>query len=222
MNKKNQSTLVHIIQEPRKPVGEKYPTLILLHGRGADEHDLFGLAEYLDERLLVISARAPFQFSYGGGFTWYDILEVGRPEPKMFAESYRLLNHFFDDVKKQYPVDESNIFLLGFSMGTMMSYSLSLTRPNEIAGVIANSGYVPEETDLNFQWDKLHGTSFFVAHGTHDPIIPVSMGRRARLLFEQANADLTYKEYPMAHQISDESLSDMNLWLSEKLKVKSS
>ncbi len=215
-----ESSLTHIIQEPRKPFGEKFPTLIMLHGRGADEHDLFGLADYLDERLLVISARAPYPFQYGDGFTWYDILEVGRPEPKMFGESTKRINQFFDDVKKHYPVDESNIFLLGFSMGTMMSYSLALTRPNEIAGVIANSGYVPEETDLKFQWDKLNGTSFFVAHGTHDPIIPISMGRRARLLLEQANADLTYNEYPMAHQISDESLGDMSRWLSEKLKVK--
>jgi len=213
-----ESSLVHIIQEPRTPVGEKFPTLIMLHGRGANEHDLFGLAEYLDERLLVISARAPYPFQYGGGFTWYDILEVGRPEPKMFAESYKRLNQFFDDVKKNYPVDESNIFLLGFSMGTMMSYSLALTRPDEIAGVIANSGYVPEETDLQFQWNNLNGTSFFVAHGTHDPIIPVSMGRRARFLFEQSNADLMYKEYSMAHQISDESLRDMAQWLSSKLK----
>ncbi len=219
--KEVQSSLIHIVQEPRKPVGEKYPTLILLHGRGADEHDLFGLTEYLDERLLVISARAPFRFSYGGGFTWYDILEVGRPEPKMFAESFSKLNQFIDDVKNKYPVDVSNVFLLGFSMGTIMSFALSLTRPNEIAGVIANSGYVPEETDLKFQWDKLDGTSFFVAHGLHDPIIPVSMSRRARLLLEQANVNLLYKEYPMAHQISEESLSDMNSWLSEKLKMKS-
>ncbi|MBI5215514.1 MAG: dienelactone hydrolase family protein [Ignavibacteriae bacterium] len=213
-----QSSLVHIIQEPRKPVDTKFPTLIMLHGRGADEYDLFGLADYLDERFLVISARAPYPFQYGGGFTWYDILEVGRPEPKMFVESYKRLTQFVADCKKHYPVDESNLFLLGFSMGTMMSYSLALTRPHEIAGVIANSGYIPEETELTFQWNNLSGTSFFVAHGTHDPIIPVSMGQRARLLFEQANADLTYKEYPMMHQISEESLNDMARWLTSKVK----
>ncbi|TAK66361.1 MAG: hypothetical protein EPO24_01530 [Bacteroidetes bacterium] len=212
-----ETTLHHIVQMPGAPAGEKHPTLIMLHGRGADEQDLFGLADYLDDRFLVISARAPFPFSYGGGFTWYDILEVGKPEPAMFQESYTRLCQFFDDVKKNYPVDATKIFLLGFSMGTMMSYALSLTRPKEIAGVIANSGYIPEGTDLQFRWNELGTTSFFVAHGIHDPVIPVAMGRRARMLLEQPNAHLVYKEYPMAHQISEQSLSDMAHWLTERL-----
>ena len=141
-----QTSLYHIIQEPSKSSAEKHPTLIMLHGRGSDEQDLFGLADYFDERLLVISARAPYPFQYGGGFTWYDLMEVGKPDLTMFAESCHKLNQFFDDVKKGYPVNPSKIFLFGFSMGTMMSYSLALTRPKEISGIVANSGYIPEGT----------------------------------------------------------------------------
>jgi phospholipase/carboxylesterase len=189
----------------------------MLHGRGADEHDLLGLADYLDDKAFIISVRAPYNFPYSGGFTWYDMLENGSPEPTMFAESFGKLNTFVDDCKMKYPVDPSKIFLLGFSMGTIMSYALALTRPNEFAGVIANSGYIPEDAPLNFQWDGIKNTSFFVAHGIQDPIIPVSMARRARFLLEQANAPLVYNEYPMAHQISDQSLSDMAEWLAKKL-----
>ncbi len=211
--KKIETSLYHIVQSPRKPVGEKYPTLIMLHGLGADEQDLLGLADYLDERMLVISARAPYPYPYSGGFSWYDLLEIGKPDLPMFAESFRKLNQFIDDVKKGYPVDSSKIFLLGFSMGAIMSYAISLTQPNEFAGVIANSGYIPEDAGLTLPWGSKTTTPYFVAHGTQDPVIPVSMGQRAKKLLEAANISHVYKEYPMGHQISEESLSDMSEWL---------
>ena len=140
------TALTHKILPPRSKTGEKSPALILLHGRGANEDDLLGLSEYLDDRFLFIGARAPFSFQLGGGFTWYDVLEVGKPEPKMFAESYQRLFQFHNDVKKNYPIDSKKIFYLGFSMGTMMSYAFALTNPHEVKGVVANSGYIPEET----------------------------------------------------------------------------
>ncbi len=215
--KKIETTLYHIIQEPQNPGGEKFPTLIMLHGMGADEQDLVGLSDYLDERLLVISARAPYPFAYSGGFTWYNLVEIGKPVLPMFTDSFHKLNQFIDDVKKGYPVDPSKIFLLGFSMGSIMSYALSLTRPSEFAGVIANSGYIPEDAGVTYDWGKKTTTPYFVAHGTQDPIIPVSMGQQAKKLLEAANISHVYKEYPMGHQISEESLSDMAEWLKVRL-----
>jgi phospholipase/carboxylesterase len=212
-----QSTLIHKILPPRRQSAGKPPALILLHGRGADEDDLLGLSEYLDERLFIISARAPFDFQFGTGYTWYDILEIGRPEAKMFTESYEKLVQFLEDVKKGYPIDPSKIFFGGFSMGTMMSYAIALTYPDNVAGVIANSGYIPEETDLKFQWEKIKGKPFFIAHGTFDPLIPVMFSRRAKALLEQAQAAVWYREYDMAHQISEESLNDIMNWLSQHL-----
>lgn len=213
------STLEHVIFPPNDPVGGKHPTIIMLHGRGADENDLLGLSEYLDKRLLVISVRAPYRFPWSGGYTWYEVLDVGTPEPTMFAESYKRLLEFTDDALRQYPIDSSRLFLLGFSMGTVMSYALLLTEPARFKGVSANSGYVPEGTPLEFRWDALGGKSLFIAHGVHDPIIPVDFGRRAKQLFEKTNADLTYREYPMGHQISEESLDDIVNWLSPQLST---
>ncbi|MCI0708362.1 MAG: alpha/beta fold hydrolase [Ignavibacteriae bacterium] len=213
-----QSSLIHKVIEPAGDGQPPYPTLILLHGRGTNEDDLLGLAPYLDPRFLIISARAPFQFSMGG-WTWYEILEVGSPHPRQFQESYNKLVQFLADLKQHYPVDPSKIFFLGFSMGTVMSFAMALTKPQEIAGVIAHSGYAPENTHLNFTMEKLQNTSFFVAHGVRDPVIPVHFGRRAKELLSSANADLTYREYPIAHQISEESLSDLSSWLRQRLEA---
>ena len=131
-----QTSLFHKIFPPRQQTEGASPCLLLLHGRGADENDLLGLADYLDERLFIITVRAPFEFQFGGGFTWYDILDVGTPEPKMFEKSYRRLTQFFADLKTGYPIDPSAIFLLGFSMGTIMSYAFTLTNPGSVKGVI--------------------------------------------------------------------------------------
>src|SRR5512141_750966 len=121
------SSLVHRVLEPENSTASVHPALIMLHGRGADEEDLLGLSSFLDRRFLYISARAPFPFQYGGGYTWYDIGEVGVPLPGMFDESYQKLLQFVDDVVQNYPIDRSRIYLFGFSMGTVLSYALSLT-----------------------------------------------------------------------------------------------
>lgn len=211
------SSLVHRVLEPEESTASVHPTLIMLHGRGADEEDLLGLSSYLDPRFLYISARAPFAFQYGGGYTWYDIGEVGVPLPGMFDESYEKLEQFVDDALQNYPVDRSRVYLFGFSMGTVMSYALSLTKPELFRGVSANSGYVPEGTSLSFRWRDLAGKEFRIAHGEYDSVIPVQMARRAKELFAQSNATVDYREYPMDHQISDESVSDIAGWISGSL-----
>jgi phospholipase/carboxylesterase len=193
-----------------------HPTLILLHGRGANEQDLLGLVPFVDPRLLCIAPRAPLDFSYGG-FTWYELREVGSPNLDQFLHSYDLLVQFLEDVQKHYPVDPKQTFLLGFSMGTVMAYSLALTKPEKIKGVIAHSGYIPEDSALQLQWNNLAHTSFFVAHGTFDPVIPVEFGRKANALLSKSNAQVVYREYPIQHQISDNSLHDLSAWLASRL-----
>lgn len=207
------TSLTHLIAPfDEKQVGP-HPTLVLLHGRGSNEEDLLGLVPYLNPRILCIAARAPFSFPYGS-YTWYDLQEIGSPNEDQFMESYELLVRFMDDVRNHYPVDPQRTFLLGFSMGTVMSYSLALTKPERIKGVVAHSGYIPESTSLELQWKNLAKTSFFVAHGIHDPVIPIDFGRKARELLTKSDAPLVYREYPIQHQISDESLHDLSDWLS--------
>lgn len=209
-----ESSLFHRCIPPRKAGNTRHPTIIMLHGRGADEEDLPGLARYFDPELMVISVRAPYPFLQGGGFTWYEFDVGGSPEPVMFRTSYEKLFTFVDDILGAYPIDPTRLFLLGFSMGTVMSHSLALTRPGLFKGILANSGYIPEGTHLNFAWKQLAGLNVFLAHGIHDPVIPVQLSRHAKGLYEQSPAILEYHEYAMAHQISQESIADMSEWLS--------
>jgi len=211
------TTLIHKVLQPQKKTQGKSPTLIFLHGRGADENDLIGLSEYLDERLLIISARAPFHFKSGGGYTWYDIIEMVKPDPAMFAESYQKLMQFISDVKTGYPVDPQGVILYGFSMGAMMSYSIALTEPSAVVGVIAASGYIPEDTELKYLWSQIRGKPVFVSHGLYDPVIPISYARRAKELLTNAQANLTYREYETGHQISEDCLNDVMSWLSSHI-----
>jgi phospholipase/carboxylesterase len=211
------SSLFHHVIEPRAPGGDRHPLLVLLHGRGADENDLAALADEFDGRFLVLSPRAPLPFQFGGGFTWYEFDAVGTPNPVMFRSSYDRLLQFLQDAISGYPVDPRHVYLFGFSMGTVMSHAIALSRPGLVRGVVANSGYVPEKTFLTFRWEALAHLEVLITHGTMDPVLPVEMGRRARELYSASTAQLDYKEYPMGHQISQESLNDVSAWLSRSL-----
>lgn len=212
-----ESTLFHVVAAPRTATASVHPALILLHGRGADEEDLLGLSSYLDKRLLILSVRAPYPFEYSGGFTWYDIDDVGTPYHAMFKSSYDKLSAFISDALVHYPIDRKHLFLLGFSMGTVMSYSLALTQPWLFRGIIANSGYIAEGTHLAYQWNQLGNTEFLITHGTNDPVIPVQLARRAKELLDAVHARYEYGEYQMAHQISEESLQHCSAWLTRRL-----
>ena len=205
------TALLHRVVPPLEESPGPHPTLVLVHGRGADEQDLLGLAPALDPRLMLLSVRAPFPFMMSGGYTWYDVQQIGTPHPRMFAESYAKLSAFLDDALAGYPVDPSRLLLFGFSMGAVMSLAIGLSRPGLARGVVAHSGYVPEDTDLRLRPGE-PGTAFFIAHGTDDPVIDVGFARRAREYF--AGTGAVVREYPIGHTISEESLADCVAWMN--------
>lgn len=214
-----ESTLVHRVVPPAAEKAESpYPAIVLLHGRGTDENDLFELAPYFDRRFLVISVRAPHPFMFGARYAWYDVLEIGTPEPRQFTESYDRIGTFLKDIRREYPIDPSRLFLFGFSMGAVMAYAIALTEPHVVSGLVAHSGYVPEHSGLKFRLEDVNRVSIFIAHGTHDPVIPVSFARRAKELLRKTSARLTYREYLIGHSVSEESLHDVVGWLTEKLE----
>jgi phospholipase/carboxylesterase len=215
--KPSQLTLLHKYLRPRRETAGRPPGLILLHGRGADEDDLLGLSEYFDDRLFVISPRAPFAFALGGGHTWYDLEEIGRPDRAMFMESYGKLKKFLAEAGEAYGLDPARTFCCGFSMGSIMAFAIALTEPDLFAGVMANSGYIPEDAGMEFRWEGVKGKPFFIGHGIYDPVIPYSYSRRAKELLESHSAIVTHREYDMGHQINEESLNDMIAWLTPRL-----
>ena len=206
--------LTHVALAPAEDDG-KPPGLLMLHGRGADEHDLLGMAGALDPRLLVVSARAPLPL--GWGHHWYELVDVGRPEPETFARSLSLLHEFIPAVVAGYNIDPARLFLLGFSQGAMMSGAVVLTRPELAAGAVLLSGYLPLHAGLPIQEERLKGFPFFVAHGTRDPVIPVAFGREARDYLTGVGADLTYREYPTDHRIVEPELAEVAVWLTARI-----
>lgn len=214
-----QFSLVHSTRLPHSG-GEPHPGLLLLHGRGADEHDLLPLAGELDARLFTVSARAPFRFSYGG-YAWYDLdpRGVGFPGGDTLAQSLSLLDRFIDELMDAYPIRGDQLYVGGFSMGAAMSATLALLFPDRIAGALVLSGYVPAGADLPFRLEDVAGHPIFEAHGVHDTVIPVEWGRRSREYLAGTSVDLTYREYPIAHEISQRELQEASAWLTGVLNA---
>ncbi|HYP21380.1 MAG TPA: alpha/beta hydrolase [Chloroflexia bacterium] len=208
--------LTHIVRVSREGSGEKgSPGLLLLHGRGADEADLMGVEAALDPRLTIISARAPFRLGYG--YAWYGMAQVGSPEDETLRASLRELHEFVQGIVPAYRLDPSALFVMGFSQGAVMSAAVSLTMPERVRGVVMHSGYVPAESGLDFKVEQAAGKPFFVAHGQYDEVIPVRFGREAHEYLGRIGAEVTYREYPIGHSISEESLDDLSEWLTSRI-----
>jgi phospholipase/carboxylesterase len=192
-----------------------HPALLLLHGRGTDERDLLPLAGELDPRLYVVSARAPFRFPWGG-YMWYELDEqgVGYPEGATLEESLARLRAFIGEMAAELPIDPKRLYAGGFSMGAAMSAALALTVPERVAGAMVLSGYLPLDAGLDFKGEQAAGHPVFAAHGLHDPVIPIQFGRQTRDALATFPVDLTYREYPIGHEISVDELRDAAGWLS--------
>ena len=213
-------TLTHLVREPRRGEHAPPPLLLLLHGIGSNEEDLFGLAPYLDERFLVVSARAPVALPYGG-YGWFQIEFTPRgmaADIEQAKRSLGMLPGFIEALAERYGADARRVYLAGFSQGAMMSLALALTRPEMIAGVVAMSGRLPRQV-LEREPDAgaLAGKPVLVTHGLYDAVLPVENGRAARDYFAALPVELTYHEYPMAHEVSVESLRDVTGWLTRQL-----
>jgi len=206
-----QSTLSHVALPPRVESRYKPPLLVLLHGRGADEHDLIPVTHYLDGRFYLISVRAPFRFPYGG-FTWF-ALDDDQPNDDQFADSFQRLEAFIDDAVSHYDIADGPIYLFGFSMGAMMALAYTMRHPDKVRAVAAHSGYLPSEGKISYQWGDISSVSMYLAHGAQDPIIPVQKARATQGLLKPTGARLTYKEYPIQHTISEDSIADIDAWM---------
>lgn len=182
-----------IIHRIREPEGEPAGALILSHGRGSDENDLFGLLDELDpeRRLLGVTTGAPLTGVAPGGRHWYLVPRVGHPDPRTFAHSYELLSGFIDRLLAERSIDPSRTVLGGFSMGAVMSYATALGegRPNP-AGVIAMSGFLPTVEGWSPAVAERVGLPVLIAHGTRDPVIEFGFADRAAALLEPAGLDV--------------------------------
>ncbi|WP_405198825.1 alpha/beta hydrolase [Christiangramia sp. LLG6405-1] len=212
--------LDHIIRKPKVSV-ENAPALILLHGYGSDENDLFSFAEEMPEELFIISAKAPYPMQpYGNA--WYAIHfdnENGKFSDDIQAiKSRDTIATFIDQVIENYPVDASKINLLGFSQGSILSYAVALTYPEKIDNVIALSGYINKEIfGQDYLKNDLSQLSFYCSHGSADQVIPVEWARRTKPFLENLGVDFTYSEFPVGHGVAPQNFFELKKWLQKRL-----
>ena len=193
----------------RPAAGEPAGLLVLFHGRGADERDLFPLLDLLDpeRRLLGVTPRGPFSFPPGGAH-WYALRQVGYPDPPTFFETYAALGEWLDGF------DYEHVVLGGFSQGAVMTYALGLGegRPRP-AALVALSGFMPTVPGFELALEPPL-PPVAIGHGTYDDIIPVEFGRQARERLEAAGGEVRYREYPLGHGIDPAFLAELAPWLA--------
>lgn len=218
---KPESEFVVKIREASPKMAVK-PVLFLLHGYGSNEEDLFDLSATMDGRYTVYSLRAPLALE-NGGFGWYrlhwtddkkivyDYKEAKKSREKVMA--------FILEVCRSRKLDSSAVYLLGFSQGAMLAYDIALSSPGKIKGVLALSGRLIEESKQQCSnWKKFQTTSFFIAHGNFDNVIPFQEAELARdFLKTKGVAELEFRSYSMQHVLNGQELNDIRVWLKKLL-----
>jgi phospholipase/carboxylesterase len=187
---------------------------VLIHGRGADEHDLFPLLDLLDpeRRLVGITPRGPLSQPPGGAH-WYALAGLGTPDAATFSPTFDATSAWLDGLG----VPAERIVLGGFSQGAVMSYALGLAagRPRP-AAIVALSGFLP--TVEGYPLDLAQPLPpVAIGHGVYDQVIGVEWGRQARDRLEAAGAEVLYRESPMQHAIDPSFVADVRDWLAERL-----
>jgi phospholipase/carboxylesterase len=212
-------SLEYQIREP-KIIVDKNPLLLLLHGYGSNDSDLFSFASELPDEYYVISARAPYDLQYGS-YAWYAI-NFDADQNKFSDHDQAILSRdlvvkFIEELKEKFPIDSSNITLIGFSQGSILSYSIALSYPNIVQRVGALSGYLNLDINSeNYQNNDFSNLKVFASHGTVDQVIPVEWARKTDPILKSLGINSTYKEYPIGHGVSPQNFFDLKDWLQGK------
>jgi phospholipase/carboxylesterase len=204
----------------RPAAGDPAGLLVLHHGRGADENDLLPLADVLDpeQRLHVVTPQGPLQLPGWPGHHWYVVPRVGYPDPDTFRAAYDKLAAFHDELWERTGLTPAQTVLGGFSMGSVMSYSLGLAaeRPAP-AGILAFSGFVPVVEGWQPSLADRTRTRVFIAHGRQDPIMQVEFARQARELIEAGGLPVEYHESDAGHHIDPTHVPAAVEWVGQTL-----
>ncbi|MDA9028759.1 alpha/beta fold hydrolase [Flavobacteriaceae bacterium] len=200
---------------------ENAPLLVMLHGYGSDENDLFSFASELPEELFIISIRAPYPLQPSGN-AWYainfDAEQNKWNDNEQAKSSMSILIDCINQACDFYPVDKNNVSVLGFSQGTILGMATALNHPKKIKNIIGLSGYVnhdilPENLE-ELDYSKL---SIYCSHGTVDQVIPIDWARQTPVFLKSLNIDHTYSEFPVGHGVAPQNFYELRDWISSKI-----
>lgn len=212
-----QLSLTHLVR-PSSLSGNA-PLILMLHGYGSDENDLFSFADELPDEYLIISLKAPFPLQPIGN-AWYAINFDAQNEKfndvEQAIKSRDLVKEFIHEALDAYPIDEKNITLLGFSQGTILSFALALSYPQLVKNIVGLSGYIdPNMIETGFEKKDFSHLNVYNSHGSVDQVIPVDWARKNKPFLKELNIDVTYEEYPVGHGINPQNFMSFKKWLSE-------
>ena len=221
--------LTHLVRHPAPSAsaaagagggGASPPLLILFHGVGANEQQMASVAPAFDPRLLVVSARSPIVLG-PGSYAWFHVaFAASGPviDAKEAKQGWCTLARFIDEATAAYGADPSRVYVGGFSQGGIISLAATLTSPGKIAGAMCMSGrLLPAAIPYAAPRDQLRGKPVAIVHGTQDTKLAIPYGRTAREKLEELGLDVAYREFDMAHTMTDESLAFVSGWLSARL-----
>lgn len=212
-------SLHHIIR--KSTLTENAPLLIMMHGYGSDENDLFSFSSELPEELFIISVRAPYPMPpYGNA--WYainfDEVQGKWNDNEQAKQSRDLIANFIDEAIAEYPVNKNNVTLLGFSQGSILSYAVALTYPEKVKNIIALSGYVNKDIlpeDINTR--DYSNLDFYCSHGSVDQVIPVDWARQTSPFLNSLNITNKYSEFPVGHGVAPQNFYEFKEWLGKRI-----
>jgi phospholipase/carboxylesterase len=212
------SNLHYLVREPKKEI-KNPPLLILLHGYGSNEQDLFSFAEELPDNLLIISAQAPLSMGFGA-YAWYSINfddKNGKfSDLKEAKKSIDKIAVFIDEIKEKYNTNSDKTFLLGFSQGAILSYSLSFMYPNKVQNVIALSGYINNDMIPKNISSEIK-TDYYCSHGSVDQVLPVDWARKSKPFLDNLGFKNVYSEYNVGHGVAPQNFYSFKTWIEKRL-----
>lgn len=200
---------------------ENAPLLIMCHGYGSDENDLFSFASELPEKLFIISLRAPYPMQpYGNA--WYainfDAQQNKWNDVEQAVSSRDRIAKFIDEACQTYPVDSKNVSLLGFSQGTILSYAVALTYPKKVKNIVALSGYISEDMlEEPLRQEDFTNLDFYCSHGSVDQVIPVEWARKAPMFLSKLNIKNKFSEFPVGHGVAPQNFYEFKDWLEKRI-----
>ncbi|MEQ6124173.1 alpha/beta hydrolase-fold protein [Pseudotenacibaculum sp. MALMAid0570] len=212
------SSLHYVVRTP-KTDSSSPALLVLLHGYGSNELDLFSFADELPEELLIVSVRAPYEMGFGG-YAWY-ALSIDEENNKFSdlvqaRDSMVKIADLIDELQSKYNTNPQKTFLLGFSQGAILSYAVSFNFPNKVQHVVALSGYINHDL-LPAEIENKFSTDYYISHGYVDQVIPVDDARKASPFLTSLGLQNDYSEYPVGHGVAPQNFFSFKKWIEERL-----
>ena len=190
------------------------PVLFLMHGYGNNEKQFNRLVEELNNKYLIVSIRAPFNFMVIKN-RWYEYSisdgDTLSNQAQIDVSTKRIIKTI-EHIEEEYNIDEKKIFIGGFSQGAIMSYKLALLYPNKFGGIIIHSARLPVEysvKDLNLY----KNLNILIIHGSEDNGLSTKWAYQGKALFEKLGANTEYYEAKIGHKMNKETYGKIKQWL---------